>query len=160
MDLLAGAAWMNSQVIPISEAKISVFDWGLTQSDITYDVVHVWKSAFFRLDDYLDRFEVSMEKLRLDVGMDRNAIRAALFELVATSGLKSAYISLVASRGAPIVPGTRDSRACRNHFYAWAVPFIWVIPEEVAKRGAHISVAQDVRRISSNSVDPTIKNYH
>ena len=58
MDLLAGAAWMNGQVIPISEAKISVFDWGLTRSDITYDVVHVWESAFFRLDDYLDRFEV------------------------------------------------------------------------------------------------------
>ena len=92
--------------------------------------------------------------------MDRNAIRAALFVLVATSGLKSAYVSMVASRGTPIVPGTRDPRACRNHFYAWVVPFIWVIPEEVAKRGAHISVAQDVRRISSNSVDPTIKNYH
>ena len=58
MDLLAGAAWMNGQVIPISEAKISVFDWGLTRSDITYDVVHVWESAFFRLDDCLDRFEV------------------------------------------------------------------------------------------------------
>ena len=92
--------------------------------------------------------------------MDRNAIRAALFELVATSGLKSAYVSMVASRGTPIVPSARDPRACRNHFYAWVVPFIWVISEEVAKRGAHISVAQDVRRISSNSVDPTIKNYH
>jgi branched-chain amino acid aminotransferase len=92
--------------------------------------------------------------------MDRNAIRAALFELVATSGLKSAYVSMVASRRTPIVPGTCDPRAYRNHFYPWAAPFIWVKPEEVAKRGAHISVAQDVQRISSNSVDPTIKNYH
>ena len=54
----AGAAWMNGQVIPISEAKISICDWGLTRSDITYDVVQVWESAFFRLDDYLDRLEV------------------------------------------------------------------------------------------------------
>ena len=160
MDFSAGAAWINGQVIPVSEAKISVFDWGLTRSDITYDVVHVWEGAFFRLDDYLDRFEFSMKKLRLNVGMDRSAIRIALIELVETSGIHSAYVSMVASRGTPIVPGTRDPRACINHFYAWAVPFIWLIPEDIAKRGAHISIARDIRRIPSNSVDPTIKNYH
>jgi len=160
MDFSAGAAWMNGQIIPVSEAKISVFDWGLTRSDITYDVVHVWEGAFFRLDDYLDRFKVSMKKMCLDVGMDRSAIRNALIELVATSGLRSAYVSMVASRGTPLIPGTRDPRACKNHFYAWAVPFIWVIPEAVAKRGAHISVARDSRRIPPNSVDPTVKNYH
>ncbi len=160
MDFSAGAAWMNGQIIPVSEAKISVFDWGLTRSDITYDVVHVWEGAFFRFEEYLDRFEVSMKKMRLDVGMDRSAIRNALIELVATSGLRSAYVSMVASRGTPLIPGTRDPRACKNHFYAWAVPFIWVIPEAVAKRGAHISVARDSRRIPPNSVDPTVKNYH
>ena len=160
MDYSAGAAWMEGKIIPVSEAKISVFDWGLTRSDITYDVVHVWEGAFFRLDDYLARFMASQAKLRLDVGMDRAKIRAALLELVATSGLKSAYVSMVASRGTPIVPGTRDPRACQNHFYAWAVPFIWAIPEEVAKRGVHISIAEDARRIPANSVDPTVKNYH
>ena len=160
MDFSAGAAWMSGQVIPISEAKISVFDWGLTRSDITYDVVHVWDGAFFRLDDYLDRFELSMKKLRFDVGMGRSTIRSALIELVATSGLQSAYVSMVASRGTPIAPGNRDPRACTNHFYAWAVPFIWVIPKDVVKRGAHISIAQDARRIPSTSVDPTVKNYH
>ena len=160
MDFSAGAAWMNGKVIPVSEAKISVFDWGLTRSDITYDVVHVCDGAFFRLDDYLDRFEFSMQKLRLDVGMDRRAIRSALIMLIATSGLQSAYVSMVASRGVPIIPGTRDPRTCVNHFYAWAVPFIWVFPEDVAKRGVHLSVGHDTRRIPSNSVNPTVKNYH
>ena len=160
MDYSAGASWMDVQIIPVSEAKISLFDWGLTRSDITYDVVHVWEGAFFRLDDYLARFMASQAKLRLDVGMGRAEIRDALLELVATSGLKSAYVSMVASRGTPIVPGTRDPRACQNHFYAWAVPFIWAIPEEVVKRGVHISVAEDARRIPANSVDPTVKNYH
>jgi branched-chain amino acid aminotransferase len=160
MTYATGAAWMDGQVIPVSEAKISVFDWGLTRSDITYDVVHVWEGAFFRLEDYLDRFTVSMDKLRLDVGMNRADIKAALVELVATSGLQSAYVSMVASRGTPLVPGTRDPRACTNHFYAWAVPFIWVIPQEVVQRGAHISVEENLRRIPPQSVDPTVKNYH
>ena len=56
----AGAAWMKGEIIPISEASIPITDWGLTHSDITYDVVPVWKGGFFRLDDYLVRFRASM----------------------------------------------------------------------------------------------------
>ena len=70
----------------------------------------------FRLDNYLDCFEISMEKLRDNVGNDRFAILAALIDLVATSGRLLKYVSMVASRGIPIVPGTRDPRACSNHF--------------------------------------------
>jgi|LXNH01.1.fsa_nt_gb hypothetical protein len=46
---------MNATIIPISEASITVTDWGLTHSDITYDVAPVRDAAFFRLDDYIDR---------------------------------------------------------------------------------------------------------
>ncbi len=51
-----GAAWMNGKFIQISEARIPVLDWGFLRSDATYDVVHVWKGRFFRLDKHIDRF--------------------------------------------------------------------------------------------------------
>jgi len=159
-DLSLGAAWMAGQIIPIQDAKISVTDWGLTRSDITYDVVHVWEGNFFRLEDYLDRFMTSIAKLRLEITQNRDDIRQVLQGLVAASELKSAYVSMVASRGTPTIAGTRDPRACNNHFYAWVVPFIWVIPAVVAKRGAHILLAGNSTRISPQAVDPTVKNYH
>ena len=37
-----GVAFMDSQFLPMSEAKISVLDWGFLHSDATYDTVHVW----------------------------------------------------------------------------------------------------------------------
>ena len=46
---------MNATIIPISEASITVTDWGLTHSDITYYVAPVRDGAFFRLNDYTDR---------------------------------------------------------------------------------------------------------
>ena len=46
---------MNGTIIPISEASIPVTDWGLTHSDITYDVAPVRDCVFFRLNDYIDR---------------------------------------------------------------------------------------------------------
>lgn len=151
---------MAGEIIPIHEAKISVLDWGLTRSDITYDVVHVWEGAFFRLDDYLDRFERSVASLRLEIPQSREEIKTILHDMVSASGLKSAYVSMVASRGTPSVPGTRDPRLCDNHFYAWAVPFVWVIRPEVAERGAHLKLATGSTRISPDAVDPRVKNYH
>ncbi|MBY8975825.1 aminotransferase class IV [Rhodobacteraceae bacterium NNCM2] len=158
-DLANGAAWMKGSIIPIGEASIGVTDWGLTHSDITYDVVPVMDGGFFRLGDYLTRFEASMKSLRLETGMDRAAIHAALHEMVATSGLRDSYCAMVASRGSPVIPGSRDPRDCANHFYAWCVPFVHVIPQDVAARGARLKIGS-TRRIPTDSVDPRVKNYH
>ncbi len=160
IDWSAGAAWMKGEIIPISQAAIPVTDWGLTHSDITYDVVHVWDGRFFRADDYLDRFERSMEKCRLSVPQTRDEMKSILHRMVARSGLQSSYVSVVASRGKPVDVRSRDPRDCVNHFYAWCVPFVWVFPEDVLERGAHLYVPNDIERIATESVDPTAKNYH
>ena len=99
-----GAAWMGGKIMPIAEAAIPVTDWGLTHSDITYDVVHVWDGRFFRMDDYLDRFERSLIKCRLSVEQGRQDMRRILHQIVARSGLDRSYVSLVASRGQPSIP--------------------------------------------------------
>ena len=57
----AGAAWIDGQYRPVGDAKISVLDLGVTRSDCTYDVVHVWEGRFYRLDAHLDRFAAHPE---------------------------------------------------------------------------------------------------
>jgi branched-chain amino acid aminotransferase len=156
----AGAAWIDGEIIPISEAKISVLDWGLTHSDITYDVVHAWQGRFFRLNDYLARFEESLEKCRLSVSQTRDEQREILHAIVSRSGLLDAYVSMVASRGSPTIPGSRDPRHCANHFYAWCVPFIWVFQPDIIERGARLFLPEAIHRIPASSVDPTAKNCH
>ena len=54
-----GAGYVRGRFVPISEATLPVTDWGFTRSDVVYDVVHVFKGGFFRLNDHLDRFERS-----------------------------------------------------------------------------------------------------
>ncbi|MEL7259535.1 MAG: branched-chain amino acid--2-keto-4-methylthiobutyrate aminotransferase, partial [Pseudomonadota bacterium] len=87
-DFSKGAAWIRGEVIPIDEATIGVTDWGLTHADCVYDVVPAWRGAFFRLGDYLTRFEASMDAARMDVGIDRVGIEDALRAMVAASGLR------------------------------------------------------------------------
>ncbi len=158
IDYSRGAAYIDGKFVPISEAKIPVGDWGFTHSDVTYDVVHVTDGGFFRLEDHLDRFHRSLEGYRLDPGVTRAEMRTILGKVVALSGLQSAFVAMLSTRGVPRVFGSRDPADCDNTFIAYAVPWIDVIKPDVQERGAHLLVAQ-VPRISQNSLDPTLKNY-
>ena len=62
-----GCAFIEGRFVGISEAKISVLDWGFLRSDATYDVVHCWEGRFFRLDAHLDRFYRSAGKIQLEI---------------------------------------------------------------------------------------------
>ena len=159
-DLSLGAAWMNGKIIPISKATISVNDWGLVHSDITYDVVPVIDGAFFRFDEYLARFLSSMENLHLDPGMTKLDIQAALHQMVGKANLRDSYVAMVCSRGKPKISGSRDPRDCENHFFAWCVPYVHIIKPEVVEQGATAWIAQNAYRIPENSVNPRVKNYH
>lgn len=154
----AGVAFCDGRYVPVGEARISVLDWGFARSDTTYDVVHVWKGRFFRLEDHLDRFERSCRLMRLDPGLDREALREVLMECVRRSGLRDAYVKLACTRGQP-APGSRDPRTCRNTFFAFAVPFVWIFPPERQERGIHL-ILSSIPRIPPASVDPTAKNFH
>ncbi|MDU8926370.1 aminotransferase class IV [Alisedimentitalea sp. MJ-SS2] len=159
-DFTKGAAWMDGQIIPVADAKISVLDWGLTHSDITYDVVPVWNGSFFRLPDYLARFRQSLAALQLTIPQTPEEITTILHRMVARSGLRQSYVSMVASRGVPMVAGSRDPRDCANHFYAWCVPYVHIAKPELAERGVHLWISKSSRRIPEDSVNPRAKNYH
>ncbi len=155
----AGAAWIDGQYCPVEEAKISVLDLGVTRSDCTYDVVHVWRGRFYRLDAHLDRFAAGLARLRLDPGRDRAGLEGILHGCVAHTGLREAYVSMTCTRGRTAA-GSRDLRIARPTFYCYAVPFVWISPpDQQVTTGASLWVSE-VTRIPAQSVDPSVKNYH
>lgn len=153
-----GVAYVDGDYQPLSEAKISVLDWGFLRSDATYDVVHVWDGKFFRLDRHMDRFMASVEKLRMTLPVDRDGLANILNECVSRSGMRESYVEMILTRGrSPTF--SRDPRDAVNNFIAFAMPFGWVMNEEQRRRGINIVIAE-TRRIPVESVDPTVKNYH
>jgi branched-chain amino acid aminotransferase len=153
-----GSVFIDGDWKPLTEARISLFDWGFTRSDATYDVASVWQGAFFRLDDHLDRFFASMAKLRLAIPYGRDDVRRIVHGCVRAGGLRDAYVAMVCTRGVP-PPGSRDPRLAINRFYAYAVPFVWIAPPDKQRSGIDLHVSRRVR-IAPESVDPTVKNYH
>jgi branched-chain amino acid aminotransferase len=149
---------MEGRYTPISEAKISILDWGFLRSDATYDVVHAWNERFFRLDKHLDRFFSSVEKLRMKLPVDRAALTEILRQCVRRSGLRDAYVEMICTRGnSPTF--SRDPRQSANRLICFAIPFGWIANEEQRERGLSVAISK-VLRIPPGSVDPTVKNYH
>lgn len=153
-----GIAYVDGAFVPAEEAKISVFDYGFSRSDVTYDVVHVWDGRFFRLEQHLDRFFASMASLRMDPRMDREAVRQIVIDCVARSGLRDSFVAMLCTRGRP-PQGSRDLRLCRNNLLVYAVPFVWVVSPEKQVSGIS-AIISSIPRIGAESVDPTVKNYH
>ena len=153
-----GCAFADGAFVPLSEAKISLFDWGFTRSDATYDVASVWHGAFFRLEDHIDRFLASLDKMRLQIPHSRAELRAILHGCVRGAGLQDSYVAMVCTRGVP-PRGARDPRLAQNRFYAYALPFVWIAPPEKQREGIDLHISQR-QRIAPESVDPTVKNYH
>jgi branched-chain amino acid aminotransferase len=154
----SGAANINGRFLPIEEAAIPITDWGCRRSNATYDVVAVWRGAFFRLDDHLKRFRNSMRALRLDPPETDDTIRRVLAECVRRAGLREAYIAMDCLRSSPMPGQARHPASCRN-LTAFVIPWMWVVSPDVQARGAHLAVAK-TPRIADASVDPRVKNFH
>jgi branched-chain amino acid aminotransferase len=159
LPLRDGAAFIDEEIVPIGEARIPITDTGFLRSDLTYDVVAVWNGSFFRLADHLDRFERGCRELRLTLPLSREAVTTILHELVRVTALREAYVEVICTRGVA-ERGMRDPRRFENRFYAWVVPYVWLLALAESESGMDAVVARTVRRIPAASVDPTVKNFH
>jgi len=158
VDFSHGVAYVDGQMLPIDQAKISILDWGFLHSDATYDVAHVWEGKFFRLNDHIERFFSGMDKLRMSIPYNRSELKSIIADCVRASRLREAYVEMICTRGLP-TPGSRDPRTCTNRFFAFAIPFVWIANPDKQAKGLHIIVSRQ-QRIPPDSVDPTVKNYH
>ena len=153
-----GYAWIDSKYVELADAKIPILDWGFLRSDATYDVVHVWKGRFFRLDKHIDRFFESAKKLRMPCQINRDELKKILANCVIKGKLESAYVEMIQTRG--MSPKfVRDPRLATPRVMAFAVPFGWILKQEDFEKGLNVLLT-DIKRIPPSSVDPTIKNYH
>ncbi len=64
-------AYVNGEVVPESQAVISIRDRGFLQGDAVFDTTRTFGHRIFRLDEHLDRFFHSLKYMRLDPGLTK-----------------------------------------------------------------------------------------
>jgi branched-chain amino acid aminotransferase len=67
--------WINGEMVPASQAKVSISDRGFQYGDAAFDAMRTYNHRPFRIEDYFDRFFASLKSLRIDPGVTREELR-------------------------------------------------------------------------------------
>ncbi|PSN67026.1 D-aminoacid aminotransferase-like PLP-dependent enzyme [Corynespora cassiicola Philippines] len=157
--LAKGVAWIEGDLVPLHQAQIPLLDQGFLRSDLVYDVPSVWDGRFFRLDEHLARLEASCKKTRLRLPIPRDEVKRILFDMLARSGIRDAFVELIVTRGMKGIRGAAPKELFNNTLYMFIQPYVWVMEPEVQLAGSgRAIIARTVRRTPPGSMDPTAKN--
>ena len=157
-------AYLNGQFVPLSEAKLSVFDMGVVHGASVTENIRTFQLRPFRLDAHLDRLLDSVRYVGFTPAPDRGELVAVVERVVehnaalipsghelgiivfVTAGLNASYVGAAGRRTASL------PTVCVHTF---ALPFeLWA---EKYETGLHL-VTPSVRQIPADCIDPRIKS--
>lgn len=91
--------FLDGHFVDEAAAKISVFDHGLLYGDGVFEGIRLYGGNIFRLEEHLERLELSARAIMLDLPMTRAQLAEATCETCRQNGLTDGYIRLVVTRG-------------------------------------------------------------
>ena len=91
--------WVNGQMVPKSQATVSVFDHGLLYGDGIFEGIRIYNHKIFKLEQHMDRLYECADNIFLDIGITREEMIRIQRECVAANNIKNGYIRLVVTRG-------------------------------------------------------------
>ena len=75
-------AYVNGQIVPESQAVISIKDRGFLQGDAVFDTTRTFGHRIFRLDEHLDRFFHSLKYMRLEPDLSKEDFKRLTMDVL------------------------------------------------------------------------------
>ena len=148
--------WLGSELVPIHEAKISVFDHGLLYGDGVFEGIRIYNGKVFKEDQHIQRLFESAKALRLEVPMTAPEISTAMYQTMDANGITGdGYIRLVVTRGVGLL-GISIKHTAQPTLFIIADK-IALYPAEVYQRGLHCIISS-IARNHCNTISPRIKS--
>jgi len=95
---------VNGALVPRAVATVSVFDSGFMLGDGVWEGLRVHAGRFAFLDQHLDRLWEGAKAIALDIGIDRAALAARLFDTIDANGMETCHVRLMVTRGIRSTP--------------------------------------------------------
>ncbi len=147
--------YFDGKYVDSSDAKVSVFDHGLLYGDGIFEGIRIYGGNVYRLDDHLERLEMSARALMLTIPLSRAQLVEAVCETCRRNKLNDGYIRLVVTRGVGDLGLAPWS--CANPTTFIIASKISLYPQEYYDNGLSI-VTVPTRRISPDALPPTVKS--
>jgi len=97
--------WLNGQVVPKDEAKVSVYDSGFMLGDGVWEGLRLYNGTWAFIDEHLDRLFEAAKAIDLDIGMTRDDVFQAVLETQKANDMHTdAHARLMVTRGVKTRP--------------------------------------------------------
>ena len=97
--MTTGVVWLDGAIVDATEAKVSVFDHGLTVGDGVFETIKVIGGRPFALRRHIERLHRSARGLGLDVPLGETRLRAAVDKVLTAAGLDTARLRITLTGG-------------------------------------------------------------
>ncbi|MEO7411092.1 MAG: aminotransferase class IV [Sphingomicrobium sp.] len=149
---------VNGVLTPRDQAMVSVFDSGFMLGDGIWEGMRVHGGKLAFLDRHLDRLFEGAKAIAMDVGLDRLALTARLFETIAANGMTNGgHIRLMVTRGVRSTP-YQDPRVVVGGATIVIIAEYKVPPPELAINGLRLFTVH-VRRGDPAVQDPKLNSH-
>ena len=115
--------FIDGKFYPKSQARVSVFDYGLLYGDGIFEGIRAYEGSVFKLREHIDRLYKSAHMIMLQIPIAKEDMVQKTLETLRENGLEDAYIRLVVTRGVgdsglkpKEMSETDDNHNRRHHF--------------------------------------------
>ncbi len=74
--------YCNGELVPLSEARVSIFDHALLLGDMVFEMTRSYNHQPFMLDNHLDRLHASLKLLEIDCGLTPSQMKQATLDTI------------------------------------------------------------------------------
>ncbi len=148
--------WLGNELVPVEEARISVFDHGLLYGDGVFEGIRIYNGKIFKEAEHIKRTYESAKAIRLQVPMTPAQISNAMYQTMAANDITGdGYIRLVVTRGVGLL-GISIKHTAQPTLFIIADK-IALYPSEVYVRGLRCIVSS-IARNHPNTTSPRVKS--
>ena len=147
--------YINGQILPQEESKISVFDHGLLYGDGVFEGIRAYNGKIFTLDQHLDRLYDSATAIALKIPIAKAEMADAIKKTMEANNQTDSYIRLVVTRGVGKLG--LDPNKCATPQIIIITDTIELYPKALYEKGLDIVTVSTIRNHFS-ALDPKIKS--
>jgi len=153
--LTQGICWIENEIIPLRDAKISVMDHGLLYGDGIFEGIRFYDNKAYLLDAHLKRLESSARSLALNIPKSTSELESIISSIINAYEEDQGYIRLIVTRGkGPL--GINPALCNSPELIVIASP-LNMSDEQAQSKGIRTIIAS-TRRIPADCLDPRIKS--
>ncbi len=147
--------YIDGEMLPESQAKVSVFDHGLLYGDGIFEGIRFYNGRVFRLEQHIRRLYDCARAILIKIPLTREEMIAATCATVRANGLKDGYIRLVITRG--VGPMGLSPYKCPTPSVIIIADTISLYPAESYRTGLTMATVA-TRRPSHDILSPQVKS--